>query len=134
MVPFRLGFSSFFFVGADTGAFCLMLYTTKHVPDKRNFQLILFVLESDTNRTNWDFPFIWPVGLLFPPGSRRDFVWWFRAILVGQNWKRIFEKTGVGFGRTELSLRAIGTTVHPLSFGHDPSGLGFQGGEDGVDF
>ena len=44
------------------------------------------------------------------------------------------KKTGVGFGRTELSLRAIGTTFCALSSGHGPRGLGFQGGEEGVDF
>ena len=27
------------------------------------------------------------------------------AVLGGHNWDRIFEKTRVGFGRTELSLR-----------------------------
>ena len=27
------------------------------------------------------------------------------AVLGGQNWDRIFEKTRVGFNRTELSLR-----------------------------
>ena len=46
----------------------------------------------------------------------------------GQNCKRIFEKTGVGVGRPELSLRAIGTTFCALSSGHGPRGLGFQGG------
>ena len=67
------------------------------------------------------------------------FLGWFWAVLGrycgGQNWKRIFEKTGVGFGRTELSLRAIGTTFGALLFGHGPKGgLGFQGGSSGVDF
>ena len=58
----------------------------------------------------------------------------FGAVLGGRNWKRIFEKTRVGFGRTELSLRAIGTTFCALSSGHGPRGLGFQGGSSGVDF
>ena len=52
----------------------------------------------------------------------------------GQNWKRIFEKTRVGFGRTELSLRLSCTEFCALSSGHGPRGLGFQGGEEGVDF
>ena len=52
----------------------------------------------------------------------------------GQNWDRIFEKTRVGFGRTELSLRLSCTEVCALSFGHGPRDLGFQGGSSGVDF
>ena len=44
----------------------------------------------------------------------------------GQNWKPIFEKTRVGFGRTELSLSAIGTTVCALSSGPGPRGQGFE--------
>ena len=41
--------------------------------------------------------------------------------------KSIFAKTRVGFGRTELSLSAMGTTVCALSSGHGPRGRGFQG-------
>ena len=52
----------------------------------------------------------------------------------GQIWGRILEKTRVGFGRTELSLSAIGTTLCALSFEHGPRGLGFQGGSSGVGF
>ena len=52
----------------------------------------------------------------------------------GHNWKRIFEKTRVGFGRTELSLRLSCTEFRALSFGHGPRGLGFYGGSSGVDF
>ena len=46
----------------------------------------------------------------------------------GQNWDRIFEKTRVGFGRTELSLRLSCTEFCALSSGHGPRDLGFQGG------
>ena len=46
----------------------------------------------------------------------------------------VFLKTRVGFGRTELSLRAIGTTFCALSLGHGSSGLDFQRGSSGVDF
>ena len=49
----------------------------------------LFVLESNTNRTIWDFPFIWPVGLLFPPGG--GFCW----VVLGGN-------GGVKFGKAFL--------------------------------
>ena len=49
----------------------------------------------------------------------------------GQNRKRIFEKTRVGFGRTELSLRLSCTEFCALSSGHGPRGLGFQGGWEG---
>ena len=52
----------------------------------------------------------------------------------GQNWNRIFEKTKVAVGRTELSLRLSCTEFCALSSGHGPRGLGFQGGEEGVDF
>ena len=49
-------------------------------------------------------------------------------------WDRIFEKTRVGFGRTELSLRLSWTEFYALSSGHGPKGLGFQGGSSRVDF
>ena len=39
----------------------------------------------------------------------------------GQNWDRIFEKTRVGFGRPELSLRLCCTEFCALSSGHGPS-------------
>ena len=52
----------------------------------------------------------------------------------GQNWKRIFEKTRVGFGRTELSLRLSCTEFCALSSGHGPRGRGFEGGEETLDF
>ena len=45
----------------------------------------------------------------------------------GPNRKSI-EKTRVGFGRTELSLRLSCTEFCALSSGHGPRGLGFQGG------
>ena len=46
----------------------------------------------------------------------------------GQNRKSIFEKTRVGFGRTELSLRLSCTEFCALSSGHGPRGEGFYGG------
>ena len=74
---------------------------------KGNFQLILFVMESNANRTNWDFPFIRQVGLLMHPGGGV-----FGAVLgrywARRNWKRILEKARVGFGRTEVSVRLDG--------------------------
>ena len=53
---------------------------------------------------------------------------------MGRNWKRIFEKTRVGFGRTELSLRLSCTEFCALSSGHGPRGLGFEGGGETLDF
>ena len=52
----------------------------------------------------------------------------------GQNRKRIFEKTRVGFGRTELSLRLSCTEFCALSSWHGPRGEGFYGGSSGADF
>ena len=46
-------------------------------------------------------------------------------------WDRIFEKTRVGFGRTELSLRLSCTEFCALSSGHGPRGEGFYGGRPG---
>ena len=76
-----------------------------------------------------------------------DFRWWFinlsqtiyggrafGAVPVGRNWKRIFEKTRVGFGRTELSLRLSCTEFCALSSGHGPRGEGFYEGSSGADF
>ena len=53
---------------------------------------------------------------------------------MGRNWKRIFEKTRVGFGRTELSLRLSCTEFCALSSGHGPRGRGFEGGGEPLDF
>ena len=52
----------------------------------------------------------------------------------GQNWKRIFEKTRVGFGRTELSLRLSCTEFCALSYGHGPKGKGLKGFCKTLDF
>ena len=52
----------------------------------------------------------------------------------GQNWKRIFEKTRVGFGRTQLSLRLSCTEFRALSSGHGPRGRGFEGFCKTLDF
>ena len=56
------------------------------------------------------------------------------AVLGGQNWDRIFKKTRVGFGRTELLLRLSCTEFCALSSGHGPRREGFQGGSSKVDF
>ena len=53
---------------------------------------------------------------------------------MGLNWKRIFEKTRVGFSPTELSVRLSCTEFRGLSSGHGPRGLGFYGGSSGADF
>ena len=58
----------------------------------------------------------------------------FRRYSWGRNWKHIFEKTRVGFGRKELSLSLSCTELCALSSGHCPRGLGFQGGSSGLDF
>ena len=50
----------------------------------------------------------------------------FWSKLGGRNWKRIFEKTRVGFGRTEVSVRLDCIVFCALSFGHGPRNLGFQ--------
>ena len=43
-----------------------------------------------------------------------------------ENWKSIFEKTRVGFGSPELSLRLSCTECSALSSGHGPRGQGFE--------
>ena len=48
--------------------------------------------------------------------------------------KCIFEKTRVGFGRTELSLRLCCTEFCALSSGPGPRGQGFEGGEKTPEF
>ena len=53
---------------------------------------------------------------------------------LGQNWqklKSVFEKTRVGFGSPELSLRLSCTEFCALSSGHGPRGLRFHGGPSG---
>ena len=52
----------------------------------------------------------------------------------GQIWKLIFEKTRVGFGRAELSLRLSCTEFCALSSGHGPRGRGFEAGGETLDF
>ena len=54
--------------------------------------------------------------------------------LLGRNRDRIFEKTRVGFGRTELSLRLSCTEFCALSSGHGPRGQGFEGFCKTLDF
>ena len=68
---------------------------------------------------------VWIVGLVLSGTGR---------VLGGRNWKRSFEKTDVGFGRTELSLRLSWTGSCALSSGHGPRGEGFQEGSPGMDF
>ena len=48
--------------------------------------------------------------------------------------ERIFEKTRVGFGSPELSLRLSCTEFCALSSGHGPRGEGFKGSSPGMDF
>ena len=64
--------------------------------EKGKFQLILSAKESNTNKTNWDFSLLRQVSIIRPPGE--DFGDWFWAVLGGQHWDRIFEKTRVGSG------------------------------------
>ena len=52
----------------------------------------------------------------------------------GQTSKSIFEKTRVGFGSPELSLRLSCIEFSALSSGHGPRGLGFYGGPSEGDF
>ena len=63
-----------------------------------------------------------------------DFMFFVGLYWGGQNWKRIFEKTRVGFGRTELSLRLSCTEFCALSSGHGPRGQGFEGFSKTLDF
>ena len=65
-----------------------------------------------------------------PPTPSGGSVFWggFGRYWGGQNWDRIFEKTRVGFGRTELSSMLSCTEFCALSSGHGPRDLGFQGG------
>ena len=51
-----------------------------------------------------------------------------------QNSESIFEKTRVGFGSPELSLRLSCTECPALQSGHGPRGKGFHGGSPGADF
>ena len=51
-----------------------------------------------------------------------------------QNSESIFEKTRVGFGSPELSLRLSCTEFCALSSGHGPRGLGFHLGPSGREF
>ena len=71
-----------------------------------------------------------------PPTPSGGSVFWggFGRYWGGQNWDRIFEKTRVGFGRTELSLMLSCTEFCALSSGHGPRGLGFEGGGESLDF
>ena len=85
--------------------------------------------------------------VFLPDKHFRDFRWWFinssqttyegrgfGRYWGGQNRKRIFEKTRVGFGRTELSLRLSCTEFRALSSGHGPRNPWFEGGGETLDF
>ena len=69
-------------------------------------------------------------------GARQGwiFVFFLGGTGGGQNWNRIFEKTRVGFGRTELLLRLSCTEFCALSSGHGSRGQGLEGGEETLDF
>ena len=63
-----------------------------------------------------------------PRTSGGSFFWGgFGRYWGDQNWDCIFEKTRVGFGRTELSLMLSCTECCALSSGHGPRDLDFQG-------
>ena len=72
------------------------------------------------------------MGLLSPLGV--DSWGGFGQYRGGQNWNRVFEKTRVGFGSPELSLRLSCTELSALQSGHGPRGKGFHGGSPGADF
>ena len=55
-------------------------------------------------------------------------------MLEGRNWKRIFEKTRVGFGRREVSGRLDGIVFSALSCGHGPEIMGSEGVWKRLDF
>ena len=99
---------------------------------KGKFQWILFAKGSNTNRTNFEFPFLRPVNIQRPPGG--GFLGWFCAVLGGSKLGPYSWKNRVGFGRTELSLRLSWTEFCALSSGHGPRGEGFYGGSSRVDF
>ena len=72
--------------------------------------ILEILLESDTNRTNWKFPFIWSAVLCLIASE---------AVLGGgRNWKRRLGKKRVWFGHAELSIRLDGIVVCALSSGH----------------
>ena len=50
------------------------------------------------------------------------------------NWESILEKTRVGFGSPELSLRLSCTECSALESGHGPRRKGFHGGSFGREF
>ena len=95
---------------------------------KGKFQVILFAKESNTKRTNEDFPFLRPVN---PNGPRG---WILGGSKSDQIWNRIFEKTRVGFRSPELSLRLSCTEFSALQSGRGPGAKGFPGGSPGADF
>ena len=76
---------------------------------------------------------VFPV-VIFSPLARPYWASRFWAVLGGQNWKSIFEKTRVGFGRTELSLRLSCIEFCALSSGQGPRGRGFEGFCKTLDF
>ena len=92
--------------------------------EKIKVKFILFAKESNANRINWDFPFLRQVGILRPLGG-------IFGVGFGRYWgvkigTAFFEKTRVGFGRTELSLRLSCTEFCALSSGHGPRNPRFR--------
>ena len=79
------------------------------------------LVKAILNRILRSIIWAWSQGRRFSRGSvRGGFLYFFGAVPGVQNWKRIFEKTRVGFGRTELSLRLSCTEFCALSSGHGP--------------
>ena len=101
---------------------------------KGNFQLIAFVWKVITT-DQLGLSFYQAGGLTY---SSKGGLWLVLsdtgAVLGGQNWKRIFEKTMVGFGRTEVSLLFVAQLFALHHLGMVPGGEGFEGFSKTLDF
>ena len=119
-------------MGASLLSFVLSYLTKMSPPEIREASFgCLLVKKSIVSLPYIHFPYFrwWSIQSKHDHTGRRGFGrYW------GQNRKRIFEKTRVGFGSPELSLRLSCTEFSALQSGHGPRGEGFHGGSPGADF
>ena len=123
----------FHYMGAGLLSFVLSYTTKMSPPEIREASFgCLLVKKSIVSLPYRHFPYFrwWSIQSKHDHTGRRGLgPYW-----GGQNWNRIFEKTRVGFGRTELSLRLSCTEFCALSSGHGPRGQGFEGFSITLDF
>ena len=100
-------------------------------PEKRKISINPLAKESNTNRTNWDFPFFRPAGLLRPLGV--DFGGGTGGVNIDKFGKVFFKKMGRIWSYRALVKAILHRILRPIIWAWS-RGQGFEGGEETLDF